>query len=196
MKIIAIPDPRLRQKSTAIHQPTLKLVKFIHQFGQTLIHSYPPGIGLAAPQVGKNIRLLATFLPPKLGDQNPTDAQMKHARLTTYLNPRITHASKTLILGPNRDKPILEGCLSIPKIKGPVPRHQSIKLVYQIIDPQNPNQLLTQTGSFSGFSARLIQHEVDHLDGILFIDRSLKANLPLYQLKDNELVQIKLPPVS
>ena len=87
-------------------------------------------------------------------------------------------------------EPYLEGCLSIPKIYGPVLRHQSIKIKFSIINYQL--SITEKTSVFSGFPARVIQHELDHLDGILFTDRSIQQELPIYEEQRGKLVEIKL----
>ena len=103
--------------------------------------------------------------------------------------------SKKLTLGPNPQKPILEGCLSIPRIYGPVYRHQWVKLKYKYTS--GVYLVKTTVVKFTHFEARVVQHELDHLNGILFPDRSLKDNLPLYQEINDKLesaTQTKLVP--
>jgi len=173
MKIITTPNPLLHQKSKPITQIDKKTLKFIKSLETTLLKtSNPPGVGLSAIQVGKKLRVFSTHLP----DQP----------LQTYINPQIISKSKQITLGGPKDKPFLEGCLSIPNIYGPVKRHQWIKLNW--LDTNNQSH----TQQFSDFEARVIQHEQDHLDGILFTDHSLKNNLPLYQQSSSG----KLTPIN
>lgn len=186
LPILTIPHPILRRKSTAVAKVDKKTLEFIQNLEETLVKKKnPPGVGLSAPQVGKNWRIFSTYLP-KANLSDRTDLKGKHLLLTTFINPVILSASAKLTLGPNKKEPILEGCLSIPKIYGPVFRHQSLRLKW--LSPTG--QSLTAT--FSGFTARVIQHELDHLDGILFTDRAMKDKLPLFESKNDKLVPISL----
>lgn len=191
VKIITVPDPRLRQKSRPIKQVDKKLLQFIEELKQALLVSEdPPGVGLSAPQIGKNWRIFATYFRPdspraKKGEYQPSD------QVQIYLNPKITQASKALTFGPDKNKPIMEGCLSIPKIYAPVQRHQKITLEYYQLAPDNKN-LVKKTQAFSGFSARVVQHEFDHLDGILFTDRVKAQKGQLYILQNDQLEPIKI----
>ena len=190
LKIIAVPDKRLRLVSQPIKLGEKKILKFVSELNEALTKKTdPPGIGLSAIQVGKPWRIFSTFLPQTTGTDRP--APQKRAVLTTYLNPQIVKASKKLTLGPNKKKPILEGCLSIPGIYGPVNRHQWVKLKWQMANGkwQMANGKW-QMEKFSAFAARVIQHEMDHLNGILFIERSIKQKLPLYEEQDDELTKI------
>jgi len=180
MKIITVPHPKLKQVSHPVTQFDTKLVKFIHQLESTLYNKKnPEGVGLSAPQVASNIRLFCTYL-----GQN-------QRFIKTYINPEITAHPPDLTLGPNPDKPILEGCLSIPYIYAPVYRHPWIELAYQTVHPQTL-KVTSHTQTFHAFPARVIQHEFDHLNGILFTQRALQNQLPLYQEKDNQLIKLEL----
>jgi len=174
MKIITIPHPTLRQKATAIDEVTPELTKFIDELEQTLRRARnPKGIALAAPQVDKLWRMFAT----------QQDGEMR-----TLINPRIIERSSEQSFGPDKKKPYLEGCLSMPGLYGPVPRWQTIVVRYEQI---TGNELVSQTETFDDFAARVVQHEIDHLDGILFTDYSLTYDLPIYQedAEADELVE-------
>lgn len=108
------------------------------------------GTGIAAPQVGISSR----FAIIKLWDEN----QSKSTEIITVYNPSITYYSQETSLD-------WEGCLSLPDIWGKVRRHSSIILDYF---DENGKKV---TRKLEGFNARVAQHEVDHLDGILFVDR-------------------------
>jgi peptide deformylase len=88
----------------------------------------------------------------------------------------VGHSPKLELGGTENDTP-LEGCLSIPGIWGPVPRYSWIEIGFET--PEK-GTLVTKKQRFEAFPARLVQHELDHLDGILFTDYSLKYDLPLY----------------
>lgn len=164
MKIITIPHPTLRQKAKSVTVVDKKLKKFIADLEQTLDKTRnPKGVGLAANQVDDLHRVFATHFDKKL---------------RSFINPQIIKASDDLVLGPEGKEPYLEGCLSIPAIYGPVYRHEWLELQYQVIEN---DQLVTQTEKFEDFNARVIQHELDHLNGVLFIDYTLRLGLELYQ---------------
>lgn len=183
MKIITVPHPALRNKSLPVTTIDKKLIEFIKDMEKTLMGKKDPqGVGLSAPQLNKNLRLFSTFF--EHGGNKP--------EIRTYINPEIIRASDKMTLGPDSKKPILEGCLSIPNVWGAVQRHHWIKLNYYTL---NPNLTLEKHSQrFESFPARVIQHEFDHLEGILFTDRTLKDNLPLYQEKNGQLEEIQLNP--
>lgn len=170
MKIITVPNPTLTKKSTPITKIDKKLVKFIQNLEKTLKNKKnPEGVGLSAPQVNRNLNLFCTYVD--MGGVR---------KIRTYLNPRITKSSSQLTLGRNPNKPFLEGCLSIPNIYGPVWRHQWVKLEYQRLN-QETLTLEDFSERFESFPARVIQHEYDHLEGVLFTQRAVESKLPLYQ---------------
>lgn len=167
MKIITVPHATLRSIATPITTVDKKLVEFIKNLEETLAAtSKPKGVGLAAPQVDRSKRIFSLNL-----DEN-------NRLLRTLINPVIIEHSSDKTFGPDEKDPYLEGCLSIPGIYGPVPRWQWVQLEYQILDGEN---LITKQEDFDDFAARVVQHELDHLDGILFTDYSLKLDLPVYQ---------------
>ncbi len=113
-----------------------------------------PGVGLAAPQVYKKLRLFV-MIP------NPKNAR---AKPIAVINPKIISMGKEI-------KKDWEGCLSIPGIRGLVPRHTTIKV--EFIDREGKKVVKI----FKDFVARIFQHEYDHLDGIVFLDRTDSKDL-------------------
>ena len=107
------------------------------------------GIGLAAPQIGINKRIMVF---------NEEGSPLVKEKEMILINPFIISKSDTIEYD-------LEGCLSFPSIRGEVPRHQAIEVDYQTIKGEK------RSIKFLGFPARLFQHEYDHLDKVLFIDR-------------------------
>jgi peptide deformylase len=188
VKIITVPHPTLRTPAQEVTKVDNKLKQFLSRLGTTLADTKNPrGVGLAAPQVDKKWRIFATHLEPS-EDQPP--------QLRTFINPRILDHSDNLTFGPDPKEPRLEGCLSIPGIYGPVPRWQWVELAYYEVDDaagssaieeNNPSgesqlaNLIEQRGHFEDFAARVIQHEYDHLEGVLFTDYVIEHDLPLYQ---------------
>ena len=199
LTIVNVPDPVLRKVSKPVTRIDKKVKSFIQDLASTLLNKTdPPGVGVSAIQVGKPLRMYFTYIPSDLS--LPTKKWNKEdLKLTLYINPEITDASTKMTMGPNKKKPQLEGCLSIPKLWGPVQRHEWIQLTYQTLDVnnipllKNLDSLPKQTLKASGFPARVFQHEQDHLDGILFTDYTLKENLPLYIEMSDGLKQIDEP---
>lgn len=169
MKIISVPHPTLRSVASPVTTIDKKLLTFLQDLEETLLETRnPKGVGLAAPQVDKLKRIFALNLVED------------NRALRTIINPVILEHSTTLTYGPDQEEPYLEGCLSIPGIYGPVPRWEWVELAYEVI---SDNQLLKKQEHFEDYGARVVQHELDHLDGILFTDYSLKYDLPLYKEK-------------
>lgn len=165
MKIIITPNPILTTPSQPVKKIDKEVLNFIEGMKQTLLSTTAPkGVGLAAPQVGKNWQIFLT---------KPSEK----SEIKVFLNPEIIGKSEELTTSvPERKNP-LEGCLSIPGAWGTVKRYQTIKLRYKTPD----NRAHTQ--QFSGFMATIIQHEMDHLEGRLFPSRTLEQKGKLYQVK-------------
>lgn len=179
MKIITIPHTTLRQVAQPVTTVDKKLLSFIEELGNTLLKKdNPKGVGLAAPQVNEAQRLFATLLPlsGKRGDGEPV--------LRVFINPVFTDVSEELTFGENPEEPILEGCLSIPEIYGPVPRHQWVEVAYEELVG---TELRPGKERFEAYAARVMQHEYDHLDGRLFIDYSAELDLPLYKERGKKM---------
>ncbi len=182
MKIVTVPNKVLKKPSIPVEKVDKKLINFIAELESTLINKKnPEGVGLSAPQVGFGIRIFSTLLK--------TDGQKQ---IKTYINPLIKNPSQKMTLGPDPKEPFLEGCLSIPNVFGAVNRHHSLTLEYQTINPKTM-EFQTQSKRFESFPARVVQHEFDHLEGILFTKRTLEQGFPLYTEQNGKLVEIDLP---
>ena len=143
--------PVLRGRARTLDRATLKspvVQKLIDDMMDTMEEYH--GVGLAAPQVHEDLRLFVASLDMERGDE-PTEP-------VAFINPEISPVGADIVDD-------WEGCLSIPDIRGKVPRHREI--VVRGLDRDGGRIELR----VSGFSARIIQHETDHLDGILFFDR-------------------------
>lgn len=202
-KIITVPNPVLRKKSKAVTKVNRSVVDLIKALKKTLDKAEEPkGVGLSAVQIGKPVRIF-------LARQDPdSEAQV-------FINPKITWKSKEMTDGvtpPDGDrkpktedskedreqksasggeKKRPEGCLSVPGYYGVVKRHKKIKLKYYTLYPRRYT-LKEKTKLFSGFLATVIQHELDHLNGILFIDRVLEQGGKLYKIEEDKLVETSL----
>lgn len=188
--ILTVPNATLRKKSVDIDlQADPKyLQKLFKDLGDTLEKKKDPkGVGLADPQIGKNLRMFATYLPNSLNVPNSgrdVEDEKEENILKIYINPEITGKSKELTFGPDPEDPLLEGCLSIPGIYGPVPRYSWISLSYFTPTLERVEEKLY------GFYGRVAQHEFDHLEGILFTDYILKLGLPLYEYRNKKMIEI------
>lgn len=193
MRIVTAPHPALRETTKKVKRADPKLASFLEQLGKTLTEKNdPPGVGLAAPQVDKAWRIFATNLHPS----KPESKQ--NGILRYFINPvMVKHAAK-MSFGPDEKHPALEGCLSIPSLWGPVPRYEWADFEWQELQD---DKLVEAKGRFSHFAARVMQHELDHLNGILFTDYSLEYDLPVYQeekpngdklseLKDRSILEV------
>lgn len=147
LKIVTIPDPILTKKTSLIDEPGPYIKKLVADMIEACRKSN--GIGLAAPQIGKSIRLCIINL--------------EHVGLTPFalINPKIIKRSWKKI-------EMEEGCLSIPGIFGIVKRPERIKVEAQNLNGEK------HVFDADGLVARVIQHEVDHLDGILFTSKMKK----------------------
>lgn len=198
LPLVLTPDNRLRLKSKPVSGVDAKLLSFLNQLALTLLNKTdPPGVGLSAIQVGQPLRIFATYMP------QDTSLPLKawspsNQTIVFMINPEIkavTPGGKTL--GGTVEKPYYEGCLSIPKLYGPVYRYYGLSLEYHSFDfkpgmTQIPT-LSKHTTKFTDFPARVIQHELDHLDGILFTDHTLKDELPLFYDTPEGLEPIENP---
>lgn len=168
MKILITPNPILTTPSQPVEKIDKEVLAFIEEMKQTLLNTTnPKGVGLAAPQVGKNRQIFIT---------KPSDK----SEIGVFLNPEIIEKSEALTASVPQRKNPLEGCLSIPSVWGMVKRYQTIKLKYKTPDNK------THTQQFSGFLATVIQHEIDHLQGRLFPSRTLEQKGKLYQAKKDK----------
>jgi peptide deformylase len=172
MEIITIPHPTLRQKALPVTRVDKKLLTFLKNLGQTLTNTKNPrGVGLAANQVNKKIAVFSTLVA--------TDSS-KSPQLRLFINPTIIDRSEqtTIGLSASDKKPFEEGCLSMPKLYGAVPRSSWVKVTFdQVVE----SELVTQTEIFENLAARVIQHELDHLHGVLFTDYSATTGLPVFK---------------
>jgi len=158
MRIRIIGDNILREKAESVADFDDHLKTLVDDMIETMHES--DGIGLAAPQVGISKRILVTDVSPVESEFGPQ----------AFINP--------VILETSGDAELEEGCLSIPGIRENVTRPEEILLKYQTVDGED------HTEKYTGWMSRVLQHEIDHLDGILFIDHlgSVKQKIILSNL--------------
>ena len=162
MEILTYPDERLKQVSQEVETIDAELLEFIHQLEQARLAG-PGAVGIAAPQVDMFRRVVIVDVS---GMKKPVD---NHGHMI-MINPEITHWDG-MTMG-------REGCLSVPDFTGNVIRAESIRLNYQ--DETGKTHEIESRG----FEARAIQHELDHLDGLLFLDRLVSRRSDLFRRKN------------
>ena len=185
MKILTTPDPHLRHKAKKIKTITKKTHAEIKKMLELLKAARDPeGVGLAATQVGLDKRIFILLL-----EDGPR----------VFINPVVTKSSKKMITDviKKESKRWIEGCLSMPRIWGFVDRPYSVTLKYQTfdIDSRMP-KLTTETKTFENIQSSYVQHERDHLDGILFTDHILKQKGIILEETEDGLQPIKVLPPS
>jgi len=141
-------DPILRKKAEPVTKDFKELKEFIQNMFETMYNS--DGVGLAAPQVGQAIRV---FVIDTTTDEEGEPAGLRKA----FINPKILE-----IYG--EAWTLNEGCLSLPEIREDVLRPEFVRIKYQDDNFKEYEEV------FSGFTSRVIQHEYDHLEGIMFVD--------------------------
>jgi peptide deformylase len=158
LPIIAYGHPVLKRKAEVINKDYPKLLELIDNMFETMYNAN--GVGIAAPQIGLSVRLFIVDTNPFSEDESLSDeerSQLKSFK-KIFINPKI--------LDQNGDEwSFEEGCLSIPNIRESVLRQESIKIQYF---DENFTQHIE---SYDGLLARVIQHEYDHIEGILFTDK-------------------------
>jgi peptide deformylase len=154
LPIIAYGDPVLRKVSVDIDKDYPNLKQLIADMFETMYHAR--GVGLAAPQVGLDIRLFMVDASP-FDDDDEDKPELKSFK-RVFINAYILDES-------GKEWPFNEGCLSIPEIREDVNRLSNIKIKY--VD----ENFVAHEEDYNGILARIIQHEYDHIEGKLFIDK-------------------------
>jgi peptide deformylase len=169
--IVTLPEPVLRRKAKTITKFDKDLQTLIDDMIETMREA--PGVGLAAPQVGVSERLAVIEYSEEEDEEDEdetegTEENLKPAKpkqLFVIINPEIVKASEEKVLG-------IEGCLSIPGLLGEVERHEALQ-VKALNRFGKPVKL-----KVDGWMARIFQHEIDHLNGVLFTDLATRVWKP------------------
>lgn len=170
--IVAYGSAVLKKKAVEVGPDYPNLKEFIANMFETMYAS--AGVGLAAPQVNFSIRVFVVDGEP-FEDE---DASLVHFK-KVFINPTMLDESG------NKWK-FNEGCLSIPGVRDDVDRHSEIFIKYY------DENFVEHTDSFKGIAARIIQHEYDHLEGILFTDRLSPLKRQLLKGKLNDIIRGKV----
>ena len=158
LEVLTYPDPRLKKTARPVTEFDDDLASFLADLEETRLAG-PAAVGIAAPQVGRSTRVVIV-------DVSARKKTRSHGHLM-LVNPEITEW-EGLAIG-------REGCLSVPDYTGTVVRAERITLVAQDAQGQR------QEYEMDGFEARAAQHELDHLDGLLFLDRLVSRRNDLFQ---------------
>lgn len=159
LPIVAYGDPILKLVAADVPENSSELVTLIANMYETMYQA--KGVGLAAPQIGQSLRLFIVDGAPfadEEGDEPDPKAVGIESFKKVFINPVIEEQT-------GDEWAFQEGCLSIPKIRENVNRREKIRVTYY-----DENWLLHEE-QFDGYAARIIQHEFDHLEGILFTDK-------------------------
>ncbi|MFA6093906.1 MAG: peptide deformylase [Elusimicrobiota bacterium] len=159
LKAAVLGHPVLRARAEPVEAKDLRkpaLKRLIEDMADTLFEYN--GVGLAAPQVHASLRLFLALESADGMDEEDGPSAGAKAKLRVIANPEFYELSKEMEEGP-------EGCLSVPRLRGLVPRHTSL-IIRGLDGDGRPLELAA-----SGFFARVLQHEADHLDGLVYLDR-------------------------
>ena len=181
LPIIAYGDPILRKVGIAIDKDYPNLAKLISNMRETMDNAH--GVGLAAPQIGKAIRLFLVDTSPFAEDDELEDKEQKFLAdfERVFINPKI-------LKGTEDEWAFNEGCLSIPDIREDVFRNDTVTIEYFDENFEKHTETLT------GIAARVVQHEYDHIEGILFTDKLSSLKKRLIKKKLDNISKGKISP--
>lgn len=152
--IVAYGDPVLKKKGEDVDLKDPTLPQFIEDMFETMYAAH--GVGLAAPQIGKSVRVFVVDASP-FAEEEDDDYEFLKGFKKAFINPEILEES-------GEEWAFQEGCLSIPDIHEDVERQETIRMRYFDLEGNQYEE------EFTGLAARVIQHEYDHIEGILFIE--------------------------
>jgi len=169
-EIVTLPEPVLRRKAHPITKFDKNLHTLINDMVETMREA--PGVGLAAPQIGISDRLLVIEYYEREEDEEIEDAPKK---VWAVINPEIVKRSEETVMG-------VEGCLSLPGLVGEVERNEEV-LVKGLNRHGKPMKVKAK-----GWLARIFQHEIDHLNGVLFTDLATRVWQPQQEVETEQEV--------
>ena len=171
--IIFLPEPILRRKAKPVTKFDKELQALIDDMIETMREA--PGVGLAAPQINISQQLaVVEYAENEDDEEEQEDTPPKPKKLYVLINPEIVKVSEEKVMG-------IEGCLSIPGLQGEVERYEAVQV-----------KALNRYGKpvkhkVDGWTARIFQHEIDHLNGVLFTDLATRVWKPK---EDDEAVDL------
>jgi peptide deformylase len=161
--VLRFPDPRLKQVATELDISEQGLVGRVARDLLDTMNAHPRCVGLAAPQIGELVRMIAV-------DVTRSPRGGSGSGLLVLVNPEIAEASG--------DETAREGCLSVPDFTADIRRATDV--VVEALTPAGAPEVVVA----SGFEARALQHEIDHLDGALFLDRVESLTRDVFRRKN------------
>ena len=167
-KIVTLPDPVLKRKARTVNKFDKDLQTVLDDMVETMREA--PGVGLAAPQVGLSERIIVIEYYEREEDEENEDAPKK---VWAMINPEIVKTSEETLMG-------VEGCLSIPGLLGEVERHAEVQ-VKGLNRHGRPMKVKAK-----GWLARIFQHEIDHLNGVLFTERATQVWQPQQDVEQEQ----------
>lgn len=170
-KIVTLPEAVLRRKARTVTTFDKNLQALVNDMIETMREA--PGVGLAAPQVNVPERLIVVEYAEE--DEEAEDQPEKPKKLFVLINPEIVKKSEEMLMG-------VEGCLSIPGLVGEVERHTLVQ-VKGLNRHGKPIKVKAE-----GWLARIFQHEIDHLNGVLFTDRAIRVWKPQEEVEPEQEV--------
>jgi peptide deformylase len=169
-KIVTLPDPVLKRKAHIVTKFDKDLKTLLDDMVETMREA--PGVGLAAPQIGLSDRIIVVEYYEREEDEEIEDAPKK---VWVVINPEIVKTSEEILMG-------VEGCLSIPGLVGEVERHAEIQ-VKGMNRHGKPMKIKAK-----GWLARIFQHEIDHLNGVLFTELATRVWRPSQEVETEQEV--------
>ena len=169
-EIVTLPHPVLKRKAHMVTQFGKDLHTLLDDMVETMREA--PGVGLAAPQIGLSDRIIVIEYFEKEQDEEVEDAPRK---VWAVINPEIVKVSEETLMG-------VEGCLSIPGLVGEVERHAEVQ-VKGMNRHGKPMKIKAK-----GWLARIFQHEIDHVNGILFTERAVRVWQPQQDVEPEQEV--------
>ncbi|OIQ17280.1 MAG: peptide deformylase [Flavobacterium sp. MedPE-SWcel] len=181
LPIVGYGDPVLRKKGDEISKDYPELKEFVANMYETMYNAH--GVGLAAPQVGKAVRLFVIDTKPFSEDEDLSkeEQELLGGFTKTFINP-------VMLKEEGEEWGFNEGCLSIPEVREDVYRHEKITIEYYDEDFNK------HTDVYDGLIARVIQHEYDHVEGVLFTDKISSLKKRLIQKKLQNIMDGKTRP--
>lgn len=166
LPIVAYGDPVLKKIAKEVTSEYPNFEQFMSNMWETMYNAH--GVGLAAPQVGRSIRIFIVDASPFANDEDQSTEEQKFLKSfkKAFINPVILEET-------GEEWAFNEGCLSIPDVREDVYRKENVKIQY--LD----ENFVEHVETYSGLAARVIQHEYDHIEGVLFTDKlsSLKKRI-------------------
>jgi len=169
-RIVTLPEPVLKRKARTVTKFDKDLQTLLDDMVETMRDA--PGVGLAAPQIGLSERIIVIEYYEKEEDEENEDAPKK---VWAMVNPEIVKSSEETLPG-------VEGCLSIPGLVGEVERHTAVQ-----VEGMNRHGKPMKVKA-KGWLARIFQHEIDHLNGVLFTERATRVWRPSEEVEQEQEV--------